>query len=81
MNNQVQTSDYFYGLEIMQHNHCLIEHTTEMQIDPRYQSILSTDLINEYDIQVENDVAQQLMDLPSYQMFIFDQSVKTAVKL
>ena len=44
----------------MQYEECNAEPNTQQSADPRYHSLLADNLINEYDLMLENDVAIQL---------------------
>ena len=56
MDNLIQTSKYFYGLELMQYEECDIEPNNELTEDPRFTSLIPDYLINEYRLMQAHNV-------------------------
>lgn len=57
MNPQAQSSNYFYGLELVQDDGCPIEVNSGLAEDPRYtQQSSSAFITNEYSVQEQSGV-------------------------
>jgi len=67
MDSDIQTSNYYYGLELMRSDQCPIDVNSKLGQDPRFlQQSPSLWSITEYDAQMQNGVLPDLMGRSGY---------------
>jgi len=60
MNPEIQTSNYFYELELMQYQSCPVEVNSGLKTDPRYNLQSTAWMTNEYAVQSQSYVLNLL---------------------
>lgn len=70
MNPEIQTSSFFYTLELMQYNTCPREVNSGLYTDPRYKMQSTAWTTNEYAVQSQSFVLNLLITSPSYSYYV-----------
>ena len=81
MNPEIQTSNFFYALELMQFNTCPREVNSGLYTDPRYKMQSTAWTTNEYAVQSQSYVLNLLITSPSYSYYVPNAALKQGVIL